>query len=62
MSTIQPKPVNPQQLREQLVECLAALNRDIELLRQHSEMGGTIAELSDIVREIEAHLSSSPKN
>jgi hypothetical protein len=59
MSTIQPRPSNDQALHEQLLECLAALNSDIELLRQYPNMDATITELSDIAREIETHYSSS---
>ena len=56
MPTIQPKPDNPQQLRDMLVECLAAIKRDLEGLRDCPDANGPIAELREVIREIETDL------
>ncbi len=57
MPTIQPKPENRQELRERLLECLAAVKRDLQRLRDCPDANGTIAELREVVREIETQLS-----
>ena len=56
MSIVQPKPDNPEQLRDKLVECLAAIKRHLEDLRDCPDANGTIAELREVVREIETEL------
>jgi hypothetical protein len=57
MSTIQPKPENRQELRGRVLECLAALKSDLERLSDCPDANATIAELREVVREIEAQLS-----
>jgi hypothetical protein len=59
MPTVQPRPNNHNALPKQIFECLAALKRNIETLRENPIVDRTIVlELQEVVREIEANLPS----
>ena len=47
-----------QTLRAQLHETMEAIRRDLELLQNSPDLDGPIAELSDVLRQIEESLSA----